>query len=235
MNRLLIIGAIYGGSMLLTACGSDQPTDAGQAAAAESQPAPAAPAPPPAEPKTYGPAAEATLYSAKHDMGFDYDTTLWMPVPADKLEGLFDLIGRGKPTPTFQVLGGLMLRANAGQELQHPVVSFGLDVLQGPAPTLEDARRQSGAASYPLNNLQKDLPAHFREERFPRPLVDQKRNALYMKTLGSFKPSEETQIMQAIFISPDKLPFLHLAFPNDDPKDYHRQFAAMVESFRRGS
>jgi hypothetical protein len=232
MNRLYIISAILIGS-LLSACGSDKKADAGQAAATESQAAPAPP--PPAEPKVYGPPSEATFYHAKHDMGFDYDTTLWMLVPADKLEGLFDLIARGKPTPTFQVLGGLMLRANAGQELQHPVVSFGVDVLQGPAPTLEDARRQSGAASYPLKDLQKDLPAHFREERFPRPLVDHQRNALYMKTLGSFKPSEETQIMQAIFLSSDKLPFLHLAFPNDAPKDYHRQFAAMVESFRRGS
>ncbi len=221
-------------SCLVLSCSSDSKTAPNDTASqpAVSQAAAPAPAAAPAAKKPLGPASEATFYSAQYGFGFDYDTSRWAVVPANKLEDLFSLVARNKPTPTYKILGGLVLKVNAGQEVQHPVVSFGVDVFQGKGPTLEDARRQSGAASYPLPNLQTDLPAHFREERFPRPLVDNQRNALYMKTIGAFKPGDETQIMQAIFILPDKLPFLHLAFPNDDMQDYHRQFAAIVESFR---
>lgn len=165
--------------------------------------------------------------------GFDFDKANWSALPDNQLPALSEFTSSySKRTPAFKMVGGLVLKKNAGKALQLPVVTIGVEPLDREAPSLESIRMQSGGRFLTEASLAEALPAHLESTQFPRPLVDPRRQAFYATSFGSLPSGEEIQVMQAIFIRPEKFIFLQMTCPRAERQRYARDFGAMADSLR---
>ncbi|MCB0569540.1 MAG: hypothetical protein KDC66_07250 [Phaeodactylibacter sp.] len=226
----------------LLACKNNTTAQDANAAAAPSAPQPAA------TPESPGPPSAAELagpplnvsdittldfHSEAWNFGFNYDKARWAELPESQVSALGDFTNSySKRTPSFKMVGGLVLKSNAGKALQFPVVTIGVEPLDRKAPSLESIRIQSGGRFLTEASLEAAWPAHLESAQFPRPLVDHRRQAFFATSMGTFPGEEAVQVMQSIFIRDDKFIFIQLTCLQSERQQYARDFGAMADNFR---
>ena len=175
--------------------------------------------------------SELDFSNAEWGFGFNYDKGTWTALPQSQLPAITEFTATfSKRTPAFKMLGGLVLKGNAGKAMQYPVVTIGIEPLEREAPTLEGIRQQSGAQFLSEPNLSDFWPAHLESAKFPRPLVDRRRQAFFATSVGNLPSGDAIQVMQAIFIRPEKFIFLQMACKQEDRQRFAKDFAAMADS-----